>query len=129
LTYEKPHALMDFACDRTSVDWKNGLRFLVEKNNVDQDQGEGLSHALNTQDIRVIVTLHILRPCRARRGLVPEGGPIVAWHEVPRTAPPQRSRPVGYGLIRAGMRTDSMIGVICLPKKHGAPIDAKYLWD
>jgi hypothetical protein len=24
---------------------------------------------------------------------------IVAWHEVPGTAPPQKSRPVGYGLI------------------------------
>ncbi len=27
---------------------------------------------------------------------------IVAWHEVPGTAPPQKSRPVGYGMIRAG---------------------------
>jgi hypothetical protein len=41
--------------------------------------------------------------------------PIVAWHEVPGTAPPQKSRPVGYGLIRAGMRTESMIGVISSP--------------
>ena len=38
-------------------------------------------------------------------------GAIVAWHEVPGTAPPQKSRPVGYGVIRAGLRTDSMIGV------------------
>src|SRR3984893_15734181 len=38
-------------------------------------------------------------------------GVIVAWHEVPGTAPPQKSRPVGYGVIRAGLRTDSMIGV------------------
>ncbi len=38
-------------------------------------------------------------------------GAIVAWHEVPRTAPPQKSRPVGYGVIRAGVRTDSMLGV------------------
>src|ERR1700723_2297755 len=37
-------------------------------------------------------------------------GAIVAWHEVPGTAPPQKGRPVGYGLIRAGVRTDSMIG-------------------
>jgi hypothetical protein len=29
---------------------------------------------------------------------------IVAWHEVPGTAPPQKSRPVGYGMIRAGVR-------------------------
>ena len=36
-------------------------------------------------------------------------GAIVAWHEVPGTAPPQECRPVGYGLIRAGVRTDSMI--------------------
>ena len=37
-------------------------------------------------------------------------GAIVAWHEVPGTAPPQKSRPVGYGVIRAGVRTDSIIG-------------------
>src|SRR5208337_1340919 len=36
---------------------------------------------------------------------------IVAWHEVPGTAPPPKSRPVGYGVIRAGVRTDWMIGV------------------
>ena len=36
-------------------------------------------------------------------------GAIVAWHEVPGRTPPQKSRPVGYGLIRAGVRTDSMI--------------------
>jgi hypothetical protein len=28
---------------------------------------------------------------------------IVAWHEVPGTAPPQKSRPIGYGMIRAGV--------------------------
>ncbi len=32
---------------------------------------------------------------------------IVARHEVPGTAPPQKSRPVGYGMIRAGLSTDS----------------------
>jgi hypothetical protein len=31
-------------------------------------------------------------------------GAIVAWHEVPGTAPPQTSRPVGYGVIRVGVR-------------------------
>ena len=36
-------------------------------------------------------------------------GAIVAWHEVPGTASSQKSRPVGYGVIRAGVRTDSMI--------------------
>ena len=36
-------------------------------------------------------------------------GAIVAWHEVPGTGPPQTSRPVGYGMIGAGVRTDSMI--------------------
>jgi hypothetical protein len=35
---------------------------------------------------------------------------IVAWHEVPGTAPPQKSRPVGYGMIHAGVRADSKIG-------------------
>ncbi len=35
---------------------------------------------------------------------------IVAWHEVPGKAPPQESRPVGYGMICAGVRTDSKIG-------------------
>jgi hypothetical protein len=34
-------------------------------------------------------------------------GAIVAWHEVPGTAPPHESRPVGYGVIRAGLRADS----------------------
>jgi hypothetical protein len=36
-------------------------------------------------------------------------GAIVAWHEVPGLAPPQECRPVGYGLILAGVHTDSMI--------------------
>ena len=61
-------------------------------------------------------------------------GAIVAWHEVPGTAPSQACRPVGYGLIRAGVRTDSMIighepfkksiSVFRL-KKHGAHFDPK----
>jgi hypothetical protein len=33
---------------------------------------------------------------------------VVAWHEVPGTAPPKKSRPVGYGLIQAGVGTDSI---------------------
>ena len=32
---------------------------------------------------------------------------------------------VGYGMIRAGVRSDSMIGVT----KDGGPFDAKDLWD
>jgi hypothetical protein len=32
-------------------------------------------------------------------------GAIVAWHEVPGTVPPRQSRPVGYGMIRAGLRS------------------------
>jgi hypothetical protein len=63
-------------------------------------------------------------------GSVPEGWSDRSLARSAWTAPPQKSRPVGYGLIRAGMRRDSMIGVISLPlKKHGAPFDAKYLWD
>jgi hypothetical protein len=36
---------------------------------------------------------------------------IVAWHEVPGKAPPQKSRPVGHGGIRAGARPGSKFGV------------------
>jgi hypothetical protein len=43
---------------------------------------------------------------------------MVAWHEVPGTASPQRNRPVGYGVIRAGLRPDSRIGVISLPLRN-----------
>jgi hypothetical protein len=38
-------------------------------------------------------------------------GAIVAWHEVPGKAPPQKNRPVGHGVIRADLRTDSMTGL------------------
>src|SRR3984957_12563500 len=49
-----------------------------------------------------------------------------------RNSATQKSRPVGYGLIRAGVRTDSMIGVTKfrigkLRSKHGAQVDEKYL--
>src|ERR1700759_4188418 len=37
-------------------------------------------------------------------------GAIVAWHEVPGTAPTQKSRPVGYGVIRATRNTS---GISC----------------
>jgi hypothetical protein len=37
----------------------------------------------------------------------------------------QKSRPIGYGLIRAGVRTDSMIGVT----NTAHIFDEKYLWD
>ena len=37
-------------------------------------------------------------------------GATVVWHEVPGTAPPQKSRPAGYGVIRA-VCTDSKIEV------------------
>ena len=47
-------------------------------------------------------------------------GAIVAWHEVPGTAPPQKSRPVGYGVIRAGVGTDSMIEVTEMSRRDGA---------
>jgi hypothetical protein len=36
---------------------------------------------------------------------------IVAWREMPGQGPPQKSRPVKYGLIRADVSTDSMIEV------------------
>ena len=51
---------------------------------------------------------HLARACceMSRRD-----GTIVAWHEVPGTGATQKSRPVGYGVIRAGVRTDSTIEV------------------
>ena len=53
---------------------------------------------------------------------------------VPTPIATQKCRPVGYGVIRAGVRTDSMIGVTKfrirkLKLKHGAHVDEKYLWD
>jgi hypothetical protein len=49
-------------------------------------------------------------------------GTIVAWHEVPGKAPPQQSRPVGYGVIRAGVRTDSRIAAhISTASDHTVP--------
>jgi hypothetical protein len=39
------------------------------------------------------------------------------WHEVPGTTPPQKSRPVGYGLIRAGVRANLSRGVFSLPQE------------
>ena len=74
--------------------------------------------------------------CLAADEMSRRDGAIVARREVPGTAPPQKSRPVGYGVIRAGMPTDSMIGVtkfrirkLKLKLKHGAHVDEKYLWD
>jgi hypothetical protein len=72
---------------------------------------------------------------------------LQAWHEVPGTAPPQESRPVGYGVIRAGVGTDSGNGhyieqqlehhrtrtfpevYFASVKRHGPHFDEKYLWD
>jgi hypothetical protein len=79
-------------------------------------------------------------------------GAIVAWHEVPGTASLQKSRPVGYGVIRGGLwrihrwylaRTVHYIEqqlehqrtrtfqeeYLAFLKKHGAHFDEKYLWD
>jgi hypothetical protein len=82
----------------------------------------------------------------APKDLSRRDGAIVAWHEVPGKALSQESRPVGYGLIRAGERTDSSdwrIGVtstyetlkfvlyylyLAFLKKHGTHFDENYLW-
>ena len=59
-------------------------------------------------------------------------GAIVAWHEVPGAALPRKSRPVGYGVIRAGVRTNSMIGatVHYVEQQHrtGDGLIAKISW-
>ena len=48
-------------------------------------------------------------------------GAIVACDEVLRdSVTPQKSRPVGYGVIRAGVRTASMIGVTEMSRRDGA---------
>ena len=53
--------------------------------------------------------------CSVRWGLPPHCwcalSGALAWHEVPGTAPPQKSRPGGYGVMSAGVRTDWMTGV------------------
>jgi hypothetical protein len=58
---------------------------------------------------------------------VPEGLPIVAWHEVPGTAPSRKDRPVGYGVIRVSVRTSGSCArsfgaqPVPLPQKKPAP--------
>ena len=39
---------------------------------------------------------------------------IVAWHEVPGRTPPKKIRPVGYGVILAGVRTNAIENVFGL---------------
>ena len=58
-------------------------------------------------------------------------GAIVARHEVPGTAPPQKSRPVGYGLICAGVRTDfdDWSGEICMSKTENSYVAAFLDYD
>jgi hypothetical protein len=90
-----------------------------------------------------ISEIAVLSDCEMSR----RDGAIVAWHEVPGTAPPQESRPVGYGVIRAGVRADSRKGhyieqqlehhrtrafqeeYLASVKRHGPHFDEKYLWD
>ena len=53
---------------------------------------------------------------------------IVARHKVPGTAPPQESRPVGYGMIvqvYASIRTFEAAFL----RRHDAHFGEKYLWD
>jgi hypothetical protein len=52
-----------------------------------------------------------MRVFDGRMAFVPEGQADRSLARVPGSAPPQNSRPVGYGVIRAGVRADSMIGV------------------
>ena len=68
-----------------------------------------------------------------RMVFVPEGQHDRSQARSARDSATQKSRPVGYGLIRAGVRTDSMIGVTKFrlgkrKQKHGAHVDEKYLW-
>jgi hypothetical protein len=58
---------------------------------------------------------------------------IVAWHEVPWAAPPQRSRPGGYSVIRAGCarRFDDWSDEIRreIPLGFGGARSYRTLWD
>ena len=63
-------------------------------------------------------------------------GAIVAWHEVPGTAATPKCRPVGNGVIRAGVCahrfddwSDEISNTKAFLKKHGAHFDEKHLWD
>jgi hypothetical protein len=51
------------------------------------------------------------RPFDGRMAFVPEGRCDRSLARSAWDSATQKSRPVGYGLIRAGVRTDSMIGV------------------
>ena len=68
------------SCGQISVCLRSDFRGLQkwtsifgEENYVDQDQGEGLRHVFNTQDISVIVTLHLapLQGASSRGGRFP----------------------------------------------------------
>ena len=52
-----------------------------------------------------------MRVFDGRMAFVPEGQADRSQARMPGTSATQKSRPVGYGVIRAGVRTDSMIGV------------------
>jgi hypothetical protein len=64
-------------------------------------------------------------------------GAIVAWHEVPGTASPQKSRPGGYEetvyYIEQQLEHHRTPTVqeeyLAFLKKHGTHFDEKYLWD
>jgi hypothetical protein len=60
---------------------------------------------------------------------VPEGRSDRSLARSAWTAPPQKSRPVGYGLIRFGVRTDSMIGVTSLPEETRHTFRCEIRWD
>jgi hypothetical protein len=69
---------------------------------------------------------------KGRRERVPEGRCDRSLARSAWDSATQKSRPVGYGLIRAGVRTDSMIGVMKFrirKLRHFAHVDEKYLWD
>jgi hypothetical protein len=46
---------------------------------------------------------------------------IVAWHEVPGRAPPQKIRPVGYGVILAGLQVYARIDLGLAAPNHTVP--------
>jgi hypothetical protein len=51
-------------------------------------------------------------------------GAIVAWHEVPGKAPPQESRPVGYGVIPADVGGVQECRYLCFGRRMLAILGA-----
>jgi hypothetical protein len=78
--------------------------------------------------LKTPISVNLMRgPLDGRVAFVPEGRCDRSLARSAWDSATQKSRPVGYGLIRAGLRTDSMVGVTKF--EYAAHFfDEKYLW-